>query len=325
MDAITHNRAAQLRSRNINGYRAMNSARREALLPTAALLLACAAAWCLPQAFVPLKVAIVPALGLIMFGMGLTLTGPQLAAVLRRPRWLLQGIGLQFLIMPTLAWAIAAKLGLPPTLAAGLILVGACPGGTASNVVTYLARGDVALSVAMTAASTLVAPLATPWLTLWLAGARVDVPALAMLLDILRMVLLPVLAGVLLRRYLGGLARRLAGWLPGLSMLLIALIVAIIVALNRHQLAATGVLVATAVVLHNGLGFALGYLGARLGGAGPAQRRAIAIEIGMQNSGLATALAIKFLPPLAALPAALFSVWQNLAGLGLAALWRRGR
>lgn len=325
MDAITPHRAAPLRSHNINGYRAMNAARREALLPTAALLLACAGAWFVPQAFVPLKVAIVPALGLIMFGMGLTLTGPQLTAVLRRPRWLLLGIGLQFLIMPALAWGIAAKLGLPATLAAGLILVGACPGGTASNVMTYLARGDVALSVAMTAASTFVAPLLTPWVMLWLAGARVDVPALAMFIDILRIVLLPVLAGMLLRRYLAAVAKRLAGWLPGLSMLLIALIVAIILALNRHQLAATGAVVATAVVLHNGLGFALGYLGARLGGAGPAQRRAIAIEVGMQNSGLATALAIKFLPPLAALPAALFSVWQNLAGLGLAALWRRGR
>jgi BASS family bile acid:Na+ symporter len=301
------------------------AALRDGLAPTGLLLAACAAAWFVPQALVPLKGAIVPALGLIMFGMGLTLTGPQLTAVLRRPRWLLLGIGLQFLIMPTLAWGLAELLGLPPTLAAGLILVGACPGGTASNVMTYLARGDVALSVAMTAASTLVAPLATPWLTLWLAGTRVDVPALAMLIDILRIVLLPVLAGVLLRRYLAGLAKGLARWLPGLSMLLIALIVAIILALNRHQLAATGTLVAGAVVLHNGFGFALGYLGARLGGAGPAQRRAIAIEVGMQNSGLATALAIKFLPPLAALPAALFSVWQNLAGLGLAAAWRRGR
>lgn len=325
MDAIKPNRAAKLRSHNANGHTAMKSSRLEAFFPTFALLAACAGAWFVPQAFVPLKGAIVPALGLIMFGMGLTLTGPQLTGVLRRPRWLLLGIGLQFLIMPTLAWSLAELLGLPPTLAAGLILVGACPGGTASNVMTYLARGDVALSVAMTAASTIVAPLATPWLTLWLAGTRVDVPTLAMLGDILRIVLLPVLAGMLLRRYLAGIAKRLARWLPGLSMLLIALIVAIILALNRHQLAVTGVLVAGAVVLHNGLGFVLGYLGARLGGAGPAQRRAIAIEVGMQNSGLATALAIKFLPPLAALPAALFSVWQNLAGLGLAAAWRRGR
>lgn len=295
------------------------------MLPTAALLLACVGAWFVPQLFAPLKGAIVPALGLIMFGMGLTLTGPQLTAVLRRPRYLLLGIGLQFLIMPALAWGLAELLQLPPTLAAGLILVGACPGGTASNVMTYLARGDVALSVAMTAASTLVAPLLTPWITWWLAGTRVDVPAAAMLLDILRIVLLPVLAGVLLRRYPAAFAKRLAGWLPGLSMLLIALIVAIILALNRDQLAATGALVAGAVVLHNALGFALGYAGARLGGATPAQRRTIAIEVGMQNSGLATALAIKFLPPLAALPAALFSVWQNLAGLGLATAWRRAR
>ena len=295
----------------------------EAAIPTALLLLACVAAWFVPQAFVPLKALIVPMLGLVMFGMGLTLTGAELAAVLRRPRWLLLGIGLQFLIMPTLAFVIAGWLGLSAPLAAGLILVGACPGGTASNVMTYLARGDVALSVAMTAASTLIAPLATPWLTLWLAGARVDVPALAMLVDILRIVLLPVLAGVLLRRYLGGVARQLARWLPGLAMLLVALIVAIIVALNRGQLVAAGALAAIAVVLHNGFGFALGYLGALLGGAAPAQRRAISIEVGMQNSGLATALAFKFLPPLAALPAALFSVWQNLAALGLAAAWRR--
>ena len=297
----------------------------EAVFPTVVLLVACAAAWLAPQAFVPLKSLIVPMLGLVMFGMGLTLTGAELAAALRRPRWLLLGIGLQFAVMPVAGFAIAAWFGLSAPLAAGLILVGACPGGTASNVMTYLARGDVALSVAMTAASTLVAPLATPWLTLWLAGTRVDVPALAMLVDILRIVLLPVLAGMLLRRYLGGVTRHLGRWLPGLAMLLVALIVAIILALNRGQLAVTGALVGAAVVLHNGLGFALGYLGAALGGAAPAQRRAIAIEVGMQNSGLATALALKFLPALAALPAALFSVWQNLAGLGLAAAWRRGR
>ena len=288
------------------------------------LLLACAGAWFAPQALVPLKGAIVPALGLIMFGMGLTLTGAQLAAVLRRPRWLLLGVALQFGLMPMLGWGIAGLLDLTPVLAAGLILVGACPGGTASNFMTYLARGDVALSVAMTAVSTLAAPLLTPWLMLWLAGTRVEVPAPAMLLDILRIVLLPVLAGVLLRRHLGGVATALARWLPGLSMLLVALIVAIIVALNRAQLGAVGALVAGAVVLHNALGFALGYLGARIGGANPAERRAIAIEVGMQNSGLATALAIKFLPALAALPAALFSVWQNLAGLALTAAWRRG-
>ena len=140
----------------------MKLSRLEAIFPTFALLLACAGAWFVPQVFVPLKAAIVPALGLIMFGMGLTLTAAQLSAVLRRPRWLLLGIGLQFAVMPVLAFGIAARLGLAPTLAAGLILVGACPGGTASNVMTYLARGDVALSVAMTAASTIVALLSTP-------------------------------------------------------------------------------------------------------------------------------------------------------------------
>jgi BASS family bile acid:Na+ symporter len=165
--------------------------------------------------------------------------------------------------------------------------------------------------------------LLTPWLTLWLAGTRVDVPAPAMLLDILRIVLLPVLAGMLVRLLLRGPATALARVLPGLSMLLIALIVAIILALNRGQLAATGTVIAGAVIAHNALGFALGYVAAWFGGAAPAQRRAIAIEVGMQNSGLATALAIKYLPALAALPAALFSVWQNLAGLALAAAWRR--
>jgi BASS family bile acid:Na+ symporter len=291
--------------------------------PVGVLLAACLLAWWLPQALVPLKVAIVPALGLIMFGMGLTLTGAQLTAALRRPRWLLLGVALQFAVMPLLAYAIAGYLGLSSTLAAGLILVGACPGGTASNVMVYLARGDVALSVAMTAVSTLAAVLLTPWLTLWLAGTRVDVPAPAMLLDILRIVLLPVLAGMLVRLLLRGPATALARVLPGLSMLLIALIVAIILALNRGQLAATGTVIAGAVIAHNALGFALGYVAAWFGGAAPAQRRAIAIEVGMQNSGLATALAIKYLPALAALPAALFSVWQNLAGLALAAAWRR--
>lgn len=282
----------------------------------------CALAWWLPAAFLPLKPAIVPGLGVIMFGMGMALRPGELTAVARRPQRLALGVVLQFAIMPAAAWLVARSLGLSPVLAAGLILTGACPGGTASNVMTYLARGNVALSVGMTTCSTLLAPLATPWLTWLLVGQRVPVPVLHMFWSIVEIVILPVALGMLCNRVLPTVTRRLERVFPWVSMTVIALIVAIIVALSRDRLAQIGLVLAVAVVAHNAIGLTLGYLGAAAAGCDARDRRTIALEVGMQNSGLATALAVQFFPAAAALPAALFSVWHNVSGLVLAGRWR---
>jgi len=291
--------------------------------PLAVLAAACIAAWWWPQVFVPLKPFIVPGLGVIMFGMGMTLRADDLAAVARRPRWLLLGVALQFLVMPAAAWLIATLLALPPLLALGLVLTGSCPGGTASNVMAYLARGNVALSVSMTTASTLLAPLATPWLTWWLVGERIDVPVWNMFVSILTIVILPVALGMTARWAMPALTRRIEPVFPWLSVAVIALLVAIIIALSRGRLADVGTAVVLAVVLHNAAGLSLGYVAAAWAGAPPRERRTIALEVGMQNSGLATALVIKLFAPLAALPSAVFSVWHNVSALILVSSWRR--
>ncbi len=295
----------------------------EGALPLLLLAAACLAAWWRPGAFTPLRPAIVPGLGVIMFGMGMALAPGAFGAVLRRPARLLLGVALQYTVMPLAALAVGLASGLPPLSLAGLVLTGASPGGTASNVMAYLARANVALSVAMTLASTLLAPLATPWITWWLVGERVAVPVGGMFRSILLVVVLPVVLGMACRRLAPGLTRRLAPVLPWLSMAAIALIVAVIVALARPRLAEVGPLLALAVVLHNGLGLAAGYLGGRLAGADARDCRTLALEVGMQNSGLASVLAVKHLAAAAALPAALFSVWHNATALWLAGRWRR--
>ncbi len=289
-------------------------------------LLGCAVALALPAPLAALRPAIPWLLGVVMFGMGLTLTPADFAAALRRPAVLALGVALQFAVMPALAWALARLLGLPPALLAGLVLVGAAPGGTASNVICYLARGDVALSIALTTASTLLAIVATPLLTLLYAGQAVPVPAAAMLLTIGQIVLLPVALGVIVNHRLGPRLRPLQAAFPLLSVAAIVLIIAIVVALNAHRLAQLTALLALAVALHNGLGLASGYAVARLLRLERRTARTLAIEVGMQNSGLAVALALQHFSAVAALPGALFSIWHNLSGAALAAWWtRRGK
>jgi BASS family bile acid:Na+ symporter len=280
-------------------------------------------AWLWPGLFVPLKPAIVPLLGLVMFGMGVTLTAGNFLTVLQRPFPVLLGVGLQFLLMPLAGWVLAQLADLPPQLAVGLILVGCSPGGTASNVICYLARGDVALSITLTTASTLVAVVATPLLALLYAGQTVPVPAMDMLLTIARIILLPVALGVLLNQFLHPQMAALRSLFPLLSVAAIVIIIAIVVALNRAQpgLLAPG-LVAT-VMLHNLTGVFGGYWLARWLGRDARECRTLAIEVGMQNSGLAVALAVKYFSATAALPGALFSVWHNLSGALLAGFWGR--
>ncbi|MDD3519211.1 MAG: bile acid:sodium symporter family protein [Chromatiales bacterium] len=298
-------------------------ARLTALFPLWALL-ASWLAYAAPETFAGGKAAIVPLLGLVMFGMGMTLTWGNFAEVLRRPGIIALGTLLQFLVMPAAAWLVAFALGLPPLLAAGLILVGSCPGGTASNVICYLARGDVALSITLTTVSTLLAVVATPALTLLYAGAQVPVPAGDMIASVAKVVLLPVVAGVLANRLIGARLGALKHLFPLLSVLAIVTIIAIIVALNREHLAVMGPLVAVAVMLHNAIGLAAGYWLPRLLGRDERSCRTLAIEVGMQNSGLGVVLAVKHFTAAAALPGALFSIWHNLSGSLLAGWWRRG-
>jgi len=262
-------------------------------------------------------------LGVIMFCMGLTLTLPDFARIAKRPWMVLIGVVLQYVIMPLTAWAIAFALGLPPELAAGVILVGCAPGGTASNVVTYLSRGDTALSVTVTTCSTLLAPILTPLLTLWLAGTFLEVPFQSMMVSILQTVLLPVVGGLIVRLVLRGFIDRIQGVFPWLSTIAISLIVTAVVAGSADRIVQAGLVVLVAVILHNGLGLLLGYLAARALRMTQRERRAIAVEVGMQNSGLAASLAAAHFSPLAALPAAVFSVWHNLSGAVFAMIMGR--
>ncbi len=297
-------------------------ARATDLFPLWAVLLS-AIAYLAPEPFVPLRPAIVPLLGVIMFGMGIGLSGREFLAVGRRPGMVALGLALQFGWMPMAAFLVGRGLGLAPELVAGMVVVGSCPGGTASNVICYLARADLALSITLTTVSTLVSIVATPLLVAFWVGREVEVDVLSMIGSIVRVVLLPVALGVLANRLAGA---RLAGAkqvFPLVSVLAIVAIIAIVVALSRDRIADLGPGVAWAVVLHNALGLAGGYLVPRLVGAPARVCRTLAIEVGMQNSGLGVALALRYLDAAAALPGALFSIWHNLSGSLLAAFWRR--
>ncbi|MGW1817546.1 bile acid:sodium symporter family protein [Streptomyces sp. NPDC002125] len=263
-------------------------------------------------------------LGIVMFCMGLTMTPLDFRGVARRPWAVAIGLVAHYVIMPGLGWAIAHLLGLPPQLAAGLILVGCAPSGTASNVVTFLARGDVALSVSVATVSTLVAPLVTPPLTLLLAGAYLPVDAGSMITDILKTVLLPVIGGLVVRLVAGRLVDRVLSVMPWLSSLAVAAIVCAVVAGSASMIKSAALTVLIAVVLHNGLGLALGYAAGKAARLGKPASRAMAFEVGMQNSGLAASLATAHFSPLAALPAAVFSVWHNISG-ALVAAWMAHR
>ncbi|HIE0138206.1 TPA: bile acid:sodium symporter family protein [Pseudomonas aeruginosa] len=276
-----------------------------------------------PAWFLPLTAAIAPLLGLVMFGMGLTLKGEDFREVARHPIRVLIGVLAQFVIMPGLAWLLCRLLQLPAEIAVGVILVGCCPGGTASNVMTWLSRGDVALSVAITSVTTLLAPLVTPALVWLLASAWLPVSFAAMFLSILQVVLVPIALGLLAQRLLGERTRQVAEVLPLVSVFSIVVIIAAVVAASQARIAESGLPIMAVVMLHNGFGLLLGYLTGKLTGMPLAQRKALAIEVGMQNSGLGAALASAHFSPLAAVPSALFSVWHNLSGSLLAALFRR--
>lgn len=262
-------------------------------------------------------------LGIIMFGMGMTLRTRDFEALLERPIDVLFGTLLQFTLMPVLAIIISIMLNLPTEIAIGVILLGACPGGTASNVITYLAKGDVALSVAITSFSTIIAPMLTPLIMLWFAGHWVNVSAMSMFVSIVKIVVIPVLLGVFLNNFLGTKIDSFRRILPLLSVLAIVIIVGAIIGSNAEKIISSGLIVIAAVVLHNLLGLLLGFIASKAVKMDEKKVRAVTIEVGVQNSGLAVALATIHFSPLAAVPGALFSVWHNITGPILANYWSK--
>ena len=279
-----------------------------------------------PDAFSGIKPSVInPMLGLVMFGMGMALRIDDFRIVLSRPRDIAIGCLAQFTVMPLLAWVLSRLFALDEALTVGVVLVGCCPGGTASNVITYLAKGDLALSVGMTATSTVLAPFVTPLLVWLLVGQSVDVEVAGMLLSILWVVILPIVAGLLVKWRWPKLSESAMAYLPAFSSLAICAIVLIIIAANASKLLGGGLIIILVVMLHNLCGLSLGYLIGRLLHLPTAKRRAISIEVGMQNSGLASSLATLHFAayPMATIPGAIFSVWHNISGAVVARLYAR--
>lgn len=304
-----------------------STADRSSIIAVTALpvlvVLAGVAGFLSPDTFTPLAPTITWSLGVVMFFMGLTLTLPDFARIAKRPWIAVLGVVTQFVAMPLLGLLVVTVYNLPAEIAVGVILVGCAPGGTASNVVTYLAKGDVALSVSITTLSTLCAPVLTPLLTLWLAGSYMDVPFWSMFVSICQTVLVPVIVGVLVRLVASRFVDRIAPALPWLASLAIAYIVSIVVAGSAGSIATAGILVLLAVITHNLLGLGVGYGVAAACRLDTPTRRALAFEVGLQNSGLASTLATTYFSPLAALPGAVFSVWHNVSGAVLASIFAR--
>lgn len=293
---------------------------------TIIVVLVTAVALLLPASFRWISTAsITPMLGVVMFGMGLTLKPSDFKPVLMQPEDIIVGELAQFIVMPFVAWILCKMLQLPTELALGVILVGCCPGGTASNVICYLAKGDIALSVAMTGVSTLLAPIVTPALVYLLAGKEVAVDMVGMFVSILQVVILPIILGFAVNRYLGKFTEKVTPLLPMISTLAIATIIGIIVSHNANNILSCSLIVGVVVILHNSMGLALGYLAGRLLGLPHDKRTAISIEVGMQNSGLATSLAATHFAmfPMAAVPGAIFSTWHNFSGSIAASIFRK--
>lgn len=260
-----------------------------------------------------------------MFGMGLTLKLEDFKLVFTRPKDILIGCVAQFTVMPLLAFALGKIFGLDAALLAGVILVGTCPGGTSSNVITYLSKGDVALSVGMTSVNTLLAPLLTPAITYLLLRTTVTVDPVSMFLSIIKVVIIPIALGFVINKLFGKVTQKLVKVLPTISVIAICLIVAAVVSHNSEKIMTTGLVVFAVVILHNLLGYACGFGIGRLLHMSIPKTKAISIEIGMQNSGLATSLAGTAFPDLAmaTVPGAIFSVWHNISGAILANIYNR--
>lgn len=270
-----------------------------------------------------LKLLIVPLIQLIMFGMGTAMSLQDFAGVIKMPRGVLVGLACQFTIMPLVGLALATGFGFPAEIAAGIILIGSAPSGVASNVMAYIAGANLALSITLTAVATLLAPLVTPLLMKLLAGQFVPVDFLAMMMGIIEMVIVPIVLGLVFNRVMRGRAEWLDRAMPVVSMVGIAVIITIITATGRDSLLTIGPALLLAAVLHNAAGYALGYWGCRLAGMDERSCRTISIEVGMQNGGLASGIALQMgKVATVGLAPAIFGPWMNISGSALANWWR---
>lgn len=264
-------------------------------------------------------------LAIIMLSMGLTMSINDFKLVLSHPKDVIYGVGLRYIIMPGIAWGIATLFtqyfGMNNELAAGIILVGCCPSGTASNVMTFIAKGDTALSITISSINTLIAPLVTPFLFAFLAGEYIDIKASALLIDILIIMVIPIAIGITLKMALPKWVEKVIPIVPMISVLAILGIITAVVALSAEKLAQVAFIAFIAVVLHNAFGLGLGYSVPKTFGFSHKKSKAMAFEIGMENSGLAVALAMVHLSPIVAIPGAIFSAWHNFSGSVLATYW----
>ena len=287
------------------------------------VLLFAGMAFVVPETFKVIGPYVPWLLGIVMLGMGMTLTVTDFSEIIKHPKAVVLGVVAQFVIMPLLAFGLSMLFSLPPAIAVGVILVGSCPGGTASNVMTYLAKGNVALSVACTSVSTLLAPLLTPIVFYLLASQWIDISPSAMFVSVLKMVLLPIALGVILRMIFKTSIMKATEVLPLVSVIAIVLIVAAVVSGSKQSIIESGLLIFGVVILHNGLGYLLGFWAAKFLKLDDSDAKAVSIEVGMQNSGLGVALAKTHfaLDPVTAVPSAIFSFWHNISGPLLATYW----
>ncbi|KYD02529.1 bile acid:sodium symporter family transporter [Bacillus atrophaeus] len=276
-----------------------------------------------PPLFMWISTYITVFLGIIMFGMGLTLQADDFKELIRKPLNVLIGVIAQYTIMPLVAVGLAYGLRLPAEIAVGVILVGCCPGGTSSNVMTFLAKGNTALSVAVTTISTLLAPIMTPLLIMLFAKEWLPVSPSSLFISIMQAVLFPIIAGLIVKMFFKKQVTQAVHALPLVSVIGIVAIVSAVVSANRDNLLQSGLLIFSVVILHNGIGYLLGFLAAKVLKMDYPSQKAIAIEVGMQNSGLGAALATAHFSPLSAIPSAIFSVWHNLSGSVVASYWSK--
>ena len=286
------------------------------------VLFAAIALW-MPELFVWLKPYITWMLGIIMLGMGMTMTVDDFKGVLHNPKAVLIGVVAQFVVMPGLAFVLCKVFSLPAEIAIGVILVGCCPGGTASNVITYMAKGNTALSVACTSVSTLIAPLLTPAIFYLLASQWLEIDAGSMFVSILQVVLFPIVLGLIIRAVFKQKVEQYIQVMPLISVVAIVAIVAAIIGASKASILQSGLMILGVVMLHNGLGYLLGFWASRFFKLSYPDSKAVAIEVGMQNSGLGVALAaVHFAAsPITAVPSAIFSLWHNISGPALATYW----
>lgn len=260
----------------------------------------------------------------IMFGMGMTLKTDDFLLIFSRPKDIIWGIAAQYTFMPLIAFLLCRVANLDASLSAGIILVGTCPGGTASNVITYFSKGDIALSVCMTSVNTLLSPVLTPIITFLLLQTTVKVSIVNMFFGIIYVILIPIIAGLIINKFFGGFTRKFVSILPMISTAAICMIIAAVVSHNSQKILTCGLVILAIVIIHNFLGYLCGFGLGKLLKMSPKKIKAFSIEIGMQNSGLATSLATTSFPSLtmATVPGAIFSVWHNISGAILAGIYR---